>query len=84
MQWQLPHLANDCIDLANNWQIKRALPTRQTIASRVAPFTIHNIPEFSRKLTYFLNTDVASENDDFFFFLFCWICWLLTRKHIQF
>ena len=42
--------------LANNWQIKRALPARQTIASRVTSFTIHNIPEFSRKLTYFLRS----------------------------
>ena len=42
--------------LANNWQIKRALPARQTTASRVSSFTIHNIPEFSRKLTYFLSS----------------------------
>ena len=36
--------------------IKRALPARQTIASQVTSFTIHNIPEFSRKLTYFLRS----------------------------
>ena len=42
--------------LANNWQIKRALPARQTIASRITSFTINNIPEFSRKLTYFLRS----------------------------
>ena len=61
--------------LANNWQIKRALPARQTIASRVTSFTIHNSPEFSRKLTYFLrlflNTGFCSKRKWRFCFSFC-------------
>ena len=61
--------------LANNWQIKRVLPARQTIASRVTSFTIQNIPEFSRNLTYFLrsflNTGFCSKRKWQFFFSFC-------------
>ena len=59
--------------LANNWQIKWALPARQNIASWFTSFPIHNIPEFFRKLTYFLrsflNTVFCSKRKCWFFFL---------------